>query len=119
MANSITFSEAVYDPGCNWCWFHIRVDQIVATFRLHMDDDDCWALFKVLDGPNLFPHRDARMTFRYGSDERRDIPKKKPEVLSGVPSAFSWLEELLCKPNHTKFSESWCEYHGVKFNEVA
>lgn len=119
MAHPVTFTEAVYDPGHNWCWFYVRVDQIVATFRLHMDDDDCWDLFKALNSPNLFPHLNTSMTFRYGSNERRDVPKKRTEVIAGVPPAFSWLEELLTKPNGTRFSESWCAYHGVVFNEMA
>ena len=119
MASPITFTEAVYDPGHNWCWFYIRADRIVAKFRLHMEEDDCWDMFKALDGPNLFPHLNAHMTFRYGSAEKRDTPKRKPEVISGVPAVFSWLEELLTKPNRTSFSESWCAYHGVVFSEVA
>lgn len=119
MASPITFTEAVYDPGHNWCWFYIRADRIVAKFRLHMEEDDCWDMFKALDGPNLFPHLNAHMTFRYGSSEKRDTPKRKPEVISEVPAVFSWLEELLTKPNRTSFSESWCAYHGVVFSEVA
>jgi hypothetical protein len=88
----VVFDEAIYDPGINWCWFHIRSGKTVAIFRLHMDETECWDMFKLLDGQNLFPHTNASMTFRYGRDEHRNGIAVKPEKTNSVPIDFIWLE---------------------------
>jgi hypothetical protein len=112
----MNITEAVYSAGINWCWFYIRIDGIVAVFRLHLDEDLCWTLFKALNAPTLFRHPNSSMAFGYGNQiETRKSPKTKSDPIKGIPPSFDWLEKLLTTPSCRNFSA--CAYHGVSFVE--
>jgi len=124
------FDNAVYEAMSNKCWFNIQCGGVIARFRLHMDADVCWNLFKAMDYPELCPHKDSSFTFRWGASKQTnsqllptrliDVPECERNSEFGtdvVPERFEWLEECLAAnaepivPHTGKF----CHYYGVRF----
>jgi hypothetical protein len=87
------FDEIVYDVGVNWCWFYVRCGQVIASFRLHLEDEMCWKFFKLVESPRLFPSVASGTTFKYGSTTRRHVAITKNTV--DAPLDFLWLQNFL------------------------
>jgi hypothetical protein len=109
------YDLAIYDTGINWCHFQIQCGSEVACFRLHMEDDLCWDLFKILDGGNLYPSLNCSMTFRYGKKEPKPFIKINQANLidiNDLKNRFTWLRELF-RPSMS-FGNDPLHYHGVQ-----
>jgi hypothetical protein len=115
----VSFDEASYESGINWCFFRIQQAGLVAVFRLHMEDAICWELFKAIDTPALHPTFKSGLGFTYGSRIRKDAISlgEKLSIEDAVPKDFNWLEQMLAEGRlpTERFTNSWCEYHGVNF----
>jgi hypothetical protein len=118
--NESEILSARYSAGINWCDFQIKVEGEVANLRLHMGrEDKCWELLKHLDskiGKKLQPLRNSNSNFVYGSEERAGSlisNKVAHEEIKFPNQKWEWLENILKVPNGSKFSDSWCQYHGV------
>jgi hypothetical protein len=98
------------------CHFQNKHNDIIASFRLHMEDNLCWSFFKTVNNQNLHPNIRSSMTFNYGSSERKDfIDIKNAEILTITPESFKWLNTILAKNTDEK---DWCKYHGVDFRKI-
>ena len=129
MTSVIPFKcHARYWEGIKWCFFQVKCGEIVASFRLHMDEKKCWDLFKAIDTEYLHPTPDPMNTiFQYGSKKTKEKFKtgEKIDIDEELSLRFEWLDKLLACPDstwakmdHGKKFLLWCEYSGVEFNTI-
>lgn len=91
----------IYDVGINWCWFLIRSGKFACEFRLHMEESLCFAFFKAIDNPNLFPSKGSGLIFKYGSKETKKYPGRlcrqsdKYKKCDEIPECFRLLDKFL------------------------
>lgn len=125
-------TRARYNAGINWCHFEIQVAEMVATFRLHMDENVCWRLFETLSdlGDQLQPLPGSSCRFRWGCAETYGQHlcarfggmsggslSADGETLRHVPEEWQWLERVFADALGTDPSGvSQCYRRGVRLH---
>lgn len=115
-----TIKEVRYSAGHNFCWFWIECENIIAKFRLHMEEAQCWNFFKLQDPSKLFPCENSSLTFCYGQKERRpnyDLKDEMKCTRENLPEPFEWFDNYFETNCPSQWGGGW-ENIGVKFYEI-